>query len=389
MKIAMIQTPLIHSTGAERHTLRLAIELQKKGHWVEIFTNDVDSQKCFPELISKVKINVAPCPINFRRFRYYKALLGMREIGKELAKKDFDIINNHVFPSEWAVYFAKRRRNVPAVWMCHEPPFWFFQPAERKGKSKIYWPLFEIFDRISVKSINKILVRSNLMKNMVKKIYHRDSMVVRDVIDGEQFENIFGQSFKKKYQLENSFILLQVGTLIHYKRQGDSIKALNLLSKKYKNLKLIFIGVEYQEYKKNLINLIKKYGLEDKILFLGPVPDEELKQAYAACDLFLFPAFQSWSLVAMEAMVSKKPVIVSNRCGISEIIANNRNGFVVDHTNYQKIAKNIELLINNEGLRKEIGLNAYKCIKENFSSWENYAENMEKIFKNVKSDFEK
>lgn len=35
---------------------------------------------------------------------------------------------------------------------------------------------------------------------------------------------------------------------------------------------------------------------------------------------------------------------------------------------------------------KKIGLNAYKYIKENSFSWENYAENMEKIFKKITNE---
>jgi len=172
---------------------------------------------------------------------------------------------------------------------------------------------------------------------------------------------------------------LQVGSIVPYKRLEDSIKALWILSKRYKNLKLIFIGTEYKEYKKRLVDIIKKYKLSNNVLFLGPVADNVLKQAYAASDVFLFPAYQSWSLVTVEAMASKKPVIVSNRCGVSEIIVNNINGFTINHGDYKKMAEYIELLINDDSLRRKVGINAYKYIKENLS-WEKYAKNMERIF---------
>lgn len=60
----MIHTPLVSSTGGERQILRLAIELQKLGHEVEIFTSAVDEEKCYPKLLKKVKVNVVPYPPN-------------------------------------------------------------------------------------------------------------------------------------------------------------------------------------------------------------------------------------------------------------------------------------------------------------------------------------
>ncbi len=65
MKIAMIQPSLIAPTGGKRLILRLAIELQKFGHKVEIFVNSVDKNRCFPEMIKKVKINVIPYPLPY------------------------------------------------------------------------------------------------------------------------------------------------------------------------------------------------------------------------------------------------------------------------------------------------------------------------------------
>ncbi len=385
MRIALIHTPLKTSTGGERQILRLAIELQKRGHEVEIFTNGVDYEKCFPGLLNKLNITVVPYPIHIPLgVSYYNLFFGMMKIGREVAKGnfDFDIVNNHNFPSEWAVYFVKRHKYIPAVWMCNEPPFWFFQEEARKGISKFNWPLFEIFDKLSVNSIDKIVVLSRLIGETVKKTYGRDFTVVRSGIDVKDFEGVSGRKFRERYNLKDDFILLQVGTLIHYKRQEDSIKALAILSKKYSNLKLVFIGIESKNYKEKLLNLIKDYKLEDKVLFLGSVPDEVLKQAYAASDVFLFPAFQSWSLVTVEAMASGKPVIVSNMCGVSEIIKNGVNGFVINHGDYKMMARYIELLINDRSLRERIGRNAYKFVKKNLS-WEKYAENMERIFEEV------
>ena len=59
----MIHTPLTGRGGGERQILRLAIELQKFGHEVEIFVNAIDEEACYPNLLRKVKISVIPHPL--------------------------------------------------------------------------------------------------------------------------------------------------------------------------------------------------------------------------------------------------------------------------------------------------------------------------------------
>ena len=69
-------------------------------------------------------------------------LPSMINIGKKIPK-GFDLINNHNFPSEWAAFFAKKRLNAPLVWMCNEPPIWFFNSKDRIGLRKINGPIYE------------------------------------------------------------------------------------------------------------------------------------------------------------------------------------------------------------------------------------------------------
>jgi glycosyltransferase involved in cell wall biosynthesis len=91
-------------------------------------------------------------------------------------------------------------------------------------------------------------------------------------------------------------------------------------------------------------------------------------------------------LAVIEAMAAAKPVIVSKKCGASEIIQTNVNGIVVDHAKPEEMAKQVELLMNNAKLRKKLEENAYEYVK-NHLSWEKYARKMETIFEQAISVF--
>lgn len=391
MRIAMIHTPLKYSTGGERQILRLAIELSKKGHYVEIFTNYVDQENCFPELLSKVKVNVIPPASGFfiriiisiayrLGIGVYLGSLTILSIGKAIPHNEFDIINCHNLSTNWAAWLAKKRLKIPVVWMCNEPPFWHYLPQIRKKRGFIIDSLlFNVFDKYTVRFVDEIIVLSERFQNIVRKIYGRDSTLIRSGIDIDFFEKASGKNIRKELGLENNFILLQVGSAASYKINFSSILAFSCLCKKYEQLRLIFIGYEAREI---FGPKVSQLDLDKKVLFFSNIDDKTLSDFYSACDIFLFPIDQSWGLVVIEAMSASKPVIVSERAGVSEIIQHSVNGIIVEHGKSQQIAHYVEKLINNPKLRETIGRNAHKFVKETLS-WGKYTEEMLKIFEGV------
>jgi glycosyltransferase involved in cell wall biosynthesis len=374
MKIAMINTPFLTRTGGERQILMLALELQKRGHQIEIFTSFVE-KTTYPELFSKIKINVIPIEPKFPKLLNKASVLSMIMLSRKITK-DFDIINNHNFPTEWAAFLAKNRLKIPVVWMCNEPPFWHLHPQQRVGIAKLGWPLYKIFDKMAVKQIDEILALSYLGANTIRQVYNRESRIVRSGVNVELCHNATGKSFRKKHGLANDIVLLQIGTFVYYKRQEDSITALALLSKKHENVKLVLDGYGNP---KHLTSLAQKLGVEDKIIFTHATSDEELASTYAACDVFLYPSDNTWGLVVAEAMAASKPIIVSKNSGAAEIITDNVTGFKVNHKKPTEIADHVEYLINNPELIEEMGNNSYQYVKQNLS-WEKYAKDIEKIF---------
>ncbi len=415
----MIHTPFWGRAGGERQILRLAIELQKIGHEVEIFTNAIN-RETFPDLFKKVKVNVIPHPLERKMPKWLAPVetnrktpsveaekpsplrnwmrrhMGrqfytipyqfpcMLNLGRKIPK-GFDIINNHNFPTEWAAFFAKKRLKAPIVWMCNEPPYWFFVPELRSGLRGLNWPLFEVLDRVAVNYVDKICVLSQVATGYVRRAYDRSAAIVRTGVDSELFHNASGKNLRKKYDLESNFVLLFVGGS-SYARRSELVRALYYLSKDHDTIKLILdVPARQQE---TLTKLSEKLGIRSRILFLHSGSDEELAEVYAACDVFVYPSSVSpWGLVVTEAMAAAKPVIVSKQVGTSEIIQNGINGIVIDQSKPEQIAKQIEILMNNPKLRKEIGQNAYEYIKNNLS-WERYAKSMERVFQRVISSSE-
>ena len=406
MRIAMLHPSLSWRGGAERQLLKLAINLQKMGHEVEIFTCAVNGA-CYPELLRQVTVNeikiltyrwrsmisteksfdgsmVAQRRSGFRSLarnfkNYYYNLPAMVNLSRNMPK-GFDLINPHNAPTEWAAFLAKKRLNLPVVWMCNEPPFWFTDPNQRIGFAKINAPLYEGLDRVAVDYVDRIVTISRVAGRRIEQAYGKRYEIVRPGVD--LFHKASGTEFRARYGLEKDFIILQVGNIAPDKRQIDSLTALSIVSKSHDNIKLIFVGAGPTE---RLIELSQKWGIENNVMFLRNCSDEELAQVYSACNVFVFPSQITWGLVVLEAMSTSKPVLVSDKAGTAEIIRNGQNGFVIQAPYPENMALQIEILINNPELRRRVGENAYDFIKEDLS-WETYAKNMERIFeKAVKS----
>jgi glycosyltransferase involved in cell wall biosynthesis len=395
----MLHPSLTWRGGAERQLLNLAIELQKLEHEVEIFTCAAN-EECYPEYFKALKVNVVKTPnaqgtqadadkkrtIVTRlagRFRTYTFdLPAMYYLGRKIPR-GFDVINTHNFPTEWAAFFAKRKLNAPIVWMCNEPPFWFSDPSKRQGLGKINLPLFDGLDKVAVDYTDEIVVLSAVAAKRVENAYGRTSRIVRSGVETDLLHKASGNEVRVKYGLEKDFVLLQVGNISRDKRQNDSLRALHILSKKFDNIKLVFDGEGSTE---ELVKLSRRLGVESKVLFLHSGSDVELAQVYAACDVFVFPAQITWGLAVIEAMAASKPVVVSRKSGVSEIIQNGKNGYLIDEPNGENMAMAVENLINNAALRRRIGESAYEYTTKNLS-WEIYAKNMATVFEKTVEAF--
>jgi glycosyltransferase involved in cell wall biosynthesis len=87
-------------------------------------------------------------------------------------------------------------------------------------------------------------------------------------------------------------------------------------------------------------------------------------------------------LTVQEAQLMKKPVIVTNVGGVSELIVNNKTGFLVEKGDVKEWIRKISLLINNKDQRDIMGNEGRKFVEENFS-WDKIAKEFVNVLKSM------
>ena len=172
-----------------------------------------------------------------------------------------------------------------------------------------------------------------------------------------------------KYGLPSRFILY-VGRLNVRKNIGNLLRAVPLL-KNY-NIPLVIVG-GYDWKMESLDNLLSELGIQDRVIFTGPVYGADLPRIYALATVFCFVSYaESFGLPALEGMASGVPVVVSNYTCLPEICG--EAALYADPDNPSDIAKNIDRLLNDTVLWQEKRVRGLKHA-ESFT-WSRSAEHL-------------
>ena len=95
--------------------------------------------------------------------------------------------------------------------------------------------------------------------------------------------------------------------------------------------------------------LIKKYGLQQQVVFTGFVPDEALADHFNLSDIYIMPSEkEGFGIVFIEAMYHNKPVIAGNRDGSVDALLNGKLGLLVNPESLEEVSCAITRMISNK-----------------------------------------
>ena len=165
----------------------------------------------------------------------------------------------------------------------------------------------------------------------------------------------------------NNKNIVSVGRFEKQKGYWDLIKIMEKIQKIDSKIVLHLVGDGSQ------FNEIKSYIIEHKIrniILYGYLSEEQVKQVYKKCSLYLMTSiFEPFGIVMIEAMSYGIPVIAFDTAnGANEIINNNVNGYIVKNRNEELMIRYIIDLFNNSEKLKKFGKAAFVSSKKYFSN---------------------
>lgn len=174
---------------------------------------------------------------------------------------------------------------------------------------------------------------------------------------------------KFKIPFEGNFALLTVGRQV--KRKGHEWFIRNVLPKIESNVIYMAVG-DGPEFD-NIKQAVTETGQGRKVFLLGRQPDDILKEAYAAADLFVMPNIpvegdmEGFGIVLLEANMARTPAVASDLEGIKDVITDGKNGYRITALEPELFARKID-----DVLKGDLPVFAEKTrnfVKEQFS-WE-------------------
>ena len=297
-----------------------------------------------------------------------------------LKRKEVDILFS---PANVCPLFTK----IPNVVMIQNiEPF-------RNGVSKnqdlaqfVRLKILKLLTILSIKKAQRVIFPSTKARIDIEKsgVLIKHAEVVYHGIDREIFhpcseDNLLRQ-IKKKYGLDKC--ILYVSNIQRYKNFFELIKAFVLLTGKVEdNIQLVFAGECFdRKYYEEMKTFLVKQGYENRVIFLGNIPCEELPYLYSACALFVFPSTcESFGLTLVEAMACGTPILASKVEPMPEICANAAIYF--DPMDPVAIADVIGKTLNDQEAISSLRKNAIERAKT--FSWENTVIRTLKIFESI------
>lgn len=226
-------------------------------------------------------------------------------------------------------------------------------------------------EKIFLKFSNKLLFLSDYQLSIAKKYYTIKNLQQEFINNGvdEEFYNE-----KRLVDKNNIPSLVFIGD--SDRKDKDFNFLYSSLSMVNTRCKLFLIGKFDKSIYETVVGNVE-------IVTISKMNKSELVDFLSDKDVFVSSSFyDTFSIAAAECMSSGLVPIVTDNTGISSLIKNNRNGFIVRHRDVNELADKINLLLENTELRKKISEGARKIYEE--LNWDSVYSSYEKIYKSLR-----
>ena len=353
MKIAMMTNsykPFV--AGVPVSVERLTEGLRRIGHEVVVFAPSYDTQEEEQDVVRYGSLlrNVAGGfsvpnsldPIIEERFR----------------EEDFDVIHVHhpMMMGETARYLSKRYE-VPLVFTYHTRYEQYLHYVGLSGFGR----LMPSYIRHCTTPCDLVIAPTPLMKEYLEEISVKPPVSVLPTglpMDSFLPDEEKAAQIRRMYLRGRKHLFVSVSRLAKEKNVEFLIRSVKLIKERRgSDFKLLLVGDGPE--RKHLQRLAEELGVQEEIVFVGAVPNEEIRNYCHAADLFLFASrSETQGIVLIESMAAGTPVLAVRATGTEDVVICGENGYMTNVSEIEfseklmDILEKKELQILTEGAKK-------------------------------------
>jgi D-inositol-3-phosphate glycosyltransferase len=403
MNIAMLSVhtcPLAALGGKETggmnvYVRELSRELAARGHRVDIFTRSQDP--AVPHEVPGLEIGARVChvpagpeaPYDKRRlFDYLPEFVRGVQAFAEREQIRYDVYHAHYWLSGWVARELQKRQPAPIVQMFHTLGALKNQVArghaDRETERRI------AIERALMQAADRIVAATPRDRQQMIDLYAAPGdkiVIIPPGVDLNRFHPIEVENTKEFFK--DDYTVLFVGRIDPIKGIDVWFRAMALVAQENPRLRdklcVCLIGGDVDDEMEpdaelaRLQALKAELGIGDMVTFLGKRSQEALPYYYASANVVVMPSlYESFGMVALEAMACGTPVVASDVGGLSFVVRNGETGFLVPDNDPRALADCLGCLLRQPALRARLGAQGIQAARA--YAWTRIADQIESLY---------
>lgn len=292
---------------------------------------------------------------NVRAYRSIKAIIRKHKV-------DF-IYERHSFFSFAATLLANKYA-IPIIIEVNEVA------GEKRVRKQCFTGLAKKVERYVFENAHSVMVVSDFLKSRIGE-YHIDTskiLVIPNGIDPVKFQTNGGrEDLRKRYGINNETTAIGfIGWFAHWHNIELLIDTFKELAKT-NDVRLFLIGDG--TLKNKFRGMVNNYGIQDKVIFSGPIPHSLIPDFIDMLDICVIPDSNEYRspIKMFEYMAMGKAVVAPRLTPIEGIIRDGENGVLFNPKDKDDFERVLRSLIDNVATRERIGELARNTVLENYT----------------------
>ncbi len=378
------------SGGMNVYIRELSREMARRAHTMDIFTRRTDAST--PEVVALdertrvVQVTAGPFAAGKAAVRrHLPAFLRGVLAFQDREGRSYDLVHSHYWLSGWVGQALKAHWGVPHVIMFHT-----LGEAKNRAHLSEHEPTYRIAgERLVAQGADRIICASASERELLVNLYGVSPQRVSCVpcgVDTDRFRPLSRAGARRRLGLPpGEPLVLFVGRI-------EPLKGIDILLGAAAQLeggfRLLVVGGDARDAdrKAELALLAQELGIGQRVTFQDAAPHSELPLYYNAADVCVVPSYyESFGLVALEAMACGVPVVASSVGGLRETVRDGQTGYLVPWRCPEPFAERLDLLLSNEPLRRSLGREARAAVVR--FRWSEVAARVEDIYHQMVSQY--
>lgn len=293
----------------------------------------------------------------------------------------YDLVHSHYWLSGLSGIDLADRWRIPHVAMFHT-----LGEVKNRANRAEHEPPFRIEgERTVVRHADRLICATPHERDFLVQLYgaHRDCVsIVPAGVDLGRFCPGDRTQAKRDLNLGEELLVLFVGRIEPLKGVDILIQALAVTELDQPLTAIVAGGDAASADIAELRELAEAVGVADRVRFVGTLPRAELPTYYRAADVCVMPSYyESFGLVAVEALACGTPVIATRVGGLQHTVQDGRTGYLLSWRCPEPFAERIEALLENEDIRRRFGEAAPESVRR--FSWDRVSAQILEVYEDL------